>query len=98
MIDLLETSDGVVVCVRAQPRARANAIRGEQAGALKVSVTQAAEKGKANRAILDLLARSLNLRKSQLELIGGETAALKKFLVRGITLADLHHRLAAVLS
>jgi uncharacterized protein len=62
MIDLLETSDGVVVCVRAQPRARANAIRGEQAGALKVSVTQAAEKGKANRAILDLLARHRELR------------------------------------
>ena len=40
---------GVVIAVRAQPGAKKNGITGEHDGALKVSVTQAPEKGKANK-------------------------------------------------
>ena len=97
MIDLLDTPEGIVFCVRAQAGARANAIRGEQAGAIKVSVTQVAEKGKANRAILELLARSLKLKKSQLELVNGETSAQKRFLVRGIAAEEFHRRIGEIL-
>ena len=48
MISLTETADGIILPVRAQAGAAQNAIRGEQNGTLKVSVTQAAVKGKAN--------------------------------------------------
>ena len=48
MIELTEHSEGVVLPVRAQAGASKNGIRGEQNGMLKVSVTQIAEKGKAN--------------------------------------------------
>jgi uncharacterized protein len=68
-----------------------------QGGAIKVSVTQVAEKGKANRAILDVLARSLRLKKSQLQLLGGETSSSKKFLVREITLDEFQKRIRAIL-
>ena len=79
--------------VRAQPGARSAGIRGEQDGALKVSVTQAPEKGKANKAILELLAKQLRLRKSQLELISGETSHQKRFLVRDIKADELQQRI-----
>ena len=42
---------------------------------LKVCVTQAAEKGKANKALVELLGKALSLRKSQIELLSGETVA-----------------------
>jgi len=92
VIALEARAEGVVLPVRAQPGARRNEIRGLQDGALKVCVTQVAEKGKANKAVLEVLCDALQLRKSQIELVAGETAQQKKFLIRGISLDDLAAR------
>jgi hypothetical protein len=93
MIAIEPHPQGAVLPVRARAGARRNEIGGEQNGALKVSVTQVAEKGKANKAILALLARGLDLKKSQLELIAGETSREKRFLVREISPHDLQERI-----
>ena len=61
---------------------------------LKVCVTQSPEKGKANKAIGELLAKSLGLRKSQIELLSGETSHQKRFLIRDITSQELAQKLA----
>jgi uncharacterized protein len=98
MIALERHPEGTVLPVRAQPGARRNEIRGEQQGALKVSVTQSPDKGKANKALTALLAQALSLRKSQLELIAGETSHQKRFLVREITPEELAQRIAQVLT
>jgi uncharacterized protein len=90
LISLESHTDGVILLVRAQPGARRNEIRGEQDGMLKVCVTQSPEKGKANKALVELLSKKLGLKKSQIELISGETSHHKKFLVRGMTLQELH--------
>ena len=88
--------EGTVLPVRAQPGARRNEIRGEQNGMLKVSVTQAAEKGKANKALIALLSKELSLRKSQIELISGATSSQKRFLVRAVTVEELSDRIERV--
>ena len=98
MIQLETHPAGVVLPVRAQPGARVNALRGEQNGALKVAVTQVAEKGKANKAVIEVLCDALGLRKSQLELLHGESSPQKRFLVREVSLNGLAQRLAAALS
>ena len=89
MIDLKPHAEGTILPVRAQPGSRRNEIRGEQNGFLKVCVTQSPEKGKANKAIAALLSSSLSLRKSQIELISGETSRHKQFLIRGTTAKEL---------
>lgn len=89
MIDLEEAPDGMLLPVKARAGASQNAITGTHDGRLKVSVTQAPEKGKANQAIVKLLARSLGLSRSQIELVSGETSPQKTFLVSGMTRADL---------
>jgi uncharacterized protein (TIGR00251 family) len=93
MIELKPHPHGTILPVRAQPGARKNEIRGEQDGMLKVSVTQPPEKGKANQALIALLSKSLSLRRSQLELIAGETSRQKQLLVRDVTPEDLSHRI-----
>jgi uncharacterized protein len=98
MIDLQDHAEGIVVPIRAHAGARRNAIRGEHDGRLQVSVTQAPEKGKANKAIVAVLATALSLRKSQFELLTGDTSAQKRFLVRGVTKADLGGRIATALA
>lgn len=98
MIELAEHAEGVILPVKAQPRASRDALRGEVAGMLKVSVTQVAEKGKANQAILDLLADALALRRSQITLLSGDTQPQKRFLIRGLTVPELAERIAAALA
>ena len=98
MIDLTAHPEGVLVAVRAQPGARANAIRGVHNGMLKIAVTQVAEKGKANEALAATLASGLGLKRSQVELAGGATSREKKFLVRGVTMEALAARIAAAIA
>ena len=93
MLALESHSDGTVLPVRAQPGARRNEIRGVQNGMLKVCVTQSPEKGKANKALVELLSKKLSLKKSQIELIAGETSHQKRFLVRGIAVEELAKRI-----
>jgi len=98
MISLEPHPEGTILPVRAQPGSRRNEIRGEQDGMLKVCVTQSPEKGKANKALVELLSKSLSLKKSQFELIAGETSHHKKFLVRQIAPDELLRRIAELLS
>lgn len=96
MIVLTEHPQGTILPVRAQPGARRNEVRGEQNGMLKVSVTQIAEKGKANQALIAVLSKNLRLKKSQLELVAGHTSSEKRFLVHGITPDELAERIGQV--
>jgi uncharacterized protein (TIGR00251 family) len=85
MIQIDDHADGCVLSVRAQPGARRNAIVGEQAGALKVAVTAPPDKGRANDAIVEALAESFGLKRSQVELLSGATNRQKKFLIHGMS-------------
>ncbi|TWT34501.1 DUF167 domain-containing protein [Blastopirellula retiformator] len=97
MIDLQPHDHGVLLPVRALPGAKKNELRGEQEGALKVSVTAAPEDGKANKAIVQLLSKQLKLRKSQLEIVSGLTSRQKKVLVARIEMDELREKIAAAL-
>ena len=93
MIELKPHREGVCLSVRAHGGARQNGLRGEQNGALKVSVTQVPEKGKANKAIHALLCQELGLRRRQLTLLSGHTSSHKTFLVRECSLETLQQRI-----
>jgi uncharacterized protein len=93
MIELTDHAAGVILPVRAQAGASKSGIRGEQNGMLKVSVTQVAEKGKANKALAETIARGLGLKKSQVELLAGDTQSQKKFLIRGVSREELEMKL-----
>ena len=97
MLKLEQVADGVILPVRASPGVRRNEIAGVHAGQLKVSVTQAPEKGKANSAIVKVLAKSLDLKRSQFNLYSGPTSSQKKFLVTGIGHDDLRQRIDRLL-
>ncbi len=85
MIQLVQHPRGVVLPVRAHAAARRNAILGEREGALRIAVTAAPEKGKANRAIVEVLSKTLGVPKSAIELIAGDTSLQKRFLIVGAT-------------
>jgi uncharacterized protein (TIGR00251 family) len=96
MIAIAEHVEGCVLPVRAQPGARRSGVQGEQAGALKVAVT-APQDGRANQALAETLREALGLKRSQVELIGGQSSRDKRFLIRGLTRAELENRVATLL-
>ena len=93
MIELTENEHGLVLPVHAQPGARRNGILGEHDGRLKIAVTEKPDKGKANQAIIALLARQLRIAKSDLRLLSGDTNRRKRFLIVGLDAGEVRKRL-----
>ncbi|MFZ1940231.1 MAG: DUF167 domain-containing protein [Terracidiphilus sp.] len=86
-----ETARGVTLAVRAQPRAKKTAIIGTcgegAAAQLKVAVHAPPVEGKANAALIEFLAETFGLPKNAVEVVSGELARSKVFLLRGVTMA-----------
>ncbi len=82
------TADGVVIDVRLTPRGGRDAIEGTERRAdgrmvLKARVRAAPSAGAANTALCRLIAKTLGVAPSQLELVGGATARLKRIRAVG---------------
>ena len=97
MIELTPSKEGVLLNVHAQPGARRSGLAGEHAGALRVAVTAPPDKGKANAAILDVLAESLGLKPSQVALISGEASRRKRILLAGLSPEEAGRRISAAM-
>ncbi len=89
-----EKEGAVVLRVRALPGSKRSEIRGVDAGVLKIAVTAAPEKGKANKALVKTLAQFLNVPRSNVTIASGETARTKRVQVTGITASEVREKLA----
>lgn len=81
MCDLAHLADpGTEISVRVTPKASRNRVVVEE-GQVRVYVTTVPEGGKANAAVVKLLAKAVGVPKSRLELIRGQTSRDKVFRV-----------------
>lgn len=69
--------------LRVQPRARRTALEVDKTGTLKAAVTAPPEDGKANAAVVDLLAQQWHLPKSAFDVRRGAAARGKTIGVAG---------------
>ena len=76
-LELSPAGDGTRLRLRVRPGARRDAIVGVHGGALKLAVTAAPERGRANAAALRLLADALGVGLDALELTAGAGSADK---------------------
>ncbi len=98
MVELTAHPRGTILPVRAQAGARRNGIVGERDGMLRVAVTAAPEKGKANKAIITVLSDALETPKSSIELVAGETSPQKRFLIVGVGVDQLGKRIERLIA
>lgn len=70
---------------RVQPRAGRNSVEVSDDGTVRVRVTAAPEGGKANEAVVELLARRLQVPKSAVRIARGHRARDKTFEIGGLT-------------
>jgi uncharacterized protein (TIGR00251 family) len=79
------TPEGLFLPVKITPKARQNKILGWENECLKIHVTAPPEKGEANQAVVDLLAKHLKIAKNRIVLVKGSTCRQKLFLLEGIS-------------
>lgn len=84
---------GCVLKVHAQPGAKRCGLIGVHGDAVKVAVNAPADKGRANDAVVKLLAEILEIKTRQIELLSGQSHRDKQFLILGLTANDLQSRL-----
>ncbi len=77
-------SGGVSIRVKAVPGARSDGIVGVLGDCLKIRVSAPPEDGRANQAIARLLAGTLGIPTSAVELRRGASSPRKEFLLRGV--------------
>ncbi|NYD88586.1 DUF167 domain-containing protein [Sphingomonas melonis] len=75
--------DGLVVAIRVTPRGGRDAIAAGTDEHLAARLAAAPVDGKANAALIALVARSFGVAKRDVTLIGGDTARLKRLHVAG---------------
>ncbi|MGE0201304.1 MAG: DUF167 domain-containing protein [Candidatus Melainabacteria bacterium] len=92
---LHETEAGVQISLRVTPKASRDEIVCPDADEtrLRVKVTAVPEDGKANAAVIALLAKRLGMPKRAITITQGETARDKRLLIEGCSLPEILTRL-----
>ncbi|MDH3846151.1 MAG: DUF167 domain-containing protein [Gammaproteobacteria bacterium] len=75
--------DNLAVSVRVQPRASRNVVMGVRDGRLLVRTTAAPSDGKANKAVVKLLAGFLDIAPSRIRVVRGQTQRNKLVRISG---------------
>lgn len=90
--------DAVVLRVHVQPGAGRSAIVGRHGDSLKVRVAAPPVDGRANAAAIALIAATLGVNESAVELVSGERSRIKRMRVVGIEADDVEARLRQALA
>ena len=83
--------------LKVSPKASRNAIGGFMGDTLKVMVSAAPERGKANQAVEALLAQALELPLSAVMVVAGHTAKTKRVEIAGLDNKTLRQRLCTIM-
>lgn len=89
MIEITEKDGYLFFFVQVKPGAKREGIAGEIDGAIKLEVTAPPHEGKANAAVVKLLASSLGIAKSKVEIVSGEKSKRKRIKVEGVDRGDI---------
>jgi len=97
---LAEEKDGggVALSVYVQPRASKNRVAGEHDNALKLCITAPPVEGKANKAVISLLARLFSIPKTAVSIKSGQRGRSKRVILKQITLDQARRKLTEILS
>ena len=85
----METAEGTILNVKAQPRSSRAGVDGLMGDAVKVRVRCAPVDGKANKELIETLADAFGLPKSRVVFKSGETSKQKRILLLGVPTATV---------
>jgi uncharacterized protein (TIGR00251 family) len=89
---LFEDRHGIVIAIEVTAGAKTGAFPAgynEWRKMIGCRVTAQAVEGKANKAVIELIAQSLRVPATSVSILSGSTASQKRILVTGITMSEL---------
>ena len=92
-LEIKQTDKGLIIKVKVVPGSSRNRIGGLLDGALKINITAAPEKGKANKRLVQFLAEILALPKSSLTILTGQRDNHKQVQIVGLSCEKLMEHL-----
>lgn len=92
-LQIQEIDGGTVFAVKVIPGAGKTCLCGLLGDKLKIKVCAVAEKGRANKCLLDFLSKQLGVKKKDAAIIAGQTTAVKHIRVQGISAQTLLNKL-----
>ncbi len=81
------------LAVKVIPKASRDEVVGWLNGVLKLRVAAPPERGKANAAVVKLLARSLGIARERVHLVSGHTASHKLLMIEGLSEPEILRKL-----
>jgi uncharacterized protein len=80
----LEIAPQTNLDIRVLPRSSRNEIVGKQDDVYRIKLTSPAIEGKANKALITLLAKRLGLPKAKIQIVSGERSRTKRIRIQGL--------------
>ena len=94
-VEILQTGKGISLRLRVKPGGRRQQLIGAYGGALKLEVSAAPEKGRANTAVIRLLSEVFGIRRDRVEIVAGASSQDKIAALTGCSVEEITARLAA---
>ena len=79
----------IVLRLHVQPGGGRSAVTGRYGDAVKVKVAAPPERGRANEAVVELVAALFGVKQAQVELVSGESSRTKRVQVTGVVADDV---------
>lgn len=93
-LSIQEDNDGVILTVKVLPGSSRTVIRGVLEGMLKVAVSAAPEKGKANRCLVQFLAKKIGVKKNAVHIVSGSTNPVKQVQISDVSFETILSKLS----
>ena len=87
------STNGTVISLRIVPRSSKNEVCGELGDALKIKLQAPPVEGKANKALIEFLAKALDVPRNRISILAGDTGRNKRILVSGLPPTAIEQRL-----
>lgn len=84
-----ECEQGVEIRVKVVPASSKTMIAGTLDNMLKVKIAAPPEDGKANKSLIDFMAKLLNLKKKDIKIVSGKTSPIKVLRISGMNSLEL---------
>lgn len=86
--NILQARDHLTIKIKVEPRSSKSGIVGPYGDALKVKLTSPPVEGKANKELIEVLAKGFSIAKKDVEIISGQSSKNKVVRLNGVSSAD----------
>jgi len=84
-LSIQKNAAGIAFKAKIVPGSSKTALVGVLDGMVKIKVSAAPEKGKANKCLIDFLAKKLRIKKNDISIVSGQTNPVKQIQIDGMS-------------